>query len=110
TPASGASLAIFAWTRQLGGYGGVWARCGGNRWGECGEAIGIFGWERNLGVENWRRREDLTTVVANARFSSPRTVRSCNGGSREAVRRPRRTASVCDLHALPTRGIGRRTA
>ena len=31
---------------RWGGYGGVWARCGGNGWGECGEAIGIFGWER----------------------------------------------------------------
>ena len=49
--------------------GGVWARCGGNGWGECGEAIGIFGWERNLGVENRRRLEDLRTV-ANARFAS----------------------------------------
>jgi len=61
-----------------GGYGGVWARCGGNGWGECGEAIGIFGWEGIWELENWRRREDLTTVVAKARFSSPRTVRSCN--------------------------------
>ena len=53
-----------------GGYGGVWARCGGNGWGECGEAIGIFGWERNLGVEIRRRHKDLRTVMANARFAS----------------------------------------
>jgi hypothetical protein len=45
---------------------------GGNGWGECGEAIGIFGWERNLGVENRRRLEDLRTVMANARSASPR--------------------------------------
>jgi hypothetical protein len=57
---------------RWGGYGGIWARCGGNGWGECGEAIGIFGWERNLGVENRRRHEDLRTVMANARFASPR--------------------------------------
>jgi len=39
------------------------------------------------------------------------TVRPCNGGlwEWESVRRPRRTDSVCDLHALPTRAIGRRT-
>src|SRR5260370_30608073 len=37
------------------GFGGVWARCGGNGWGECGEAIGIFVWGRNLGVANRRR-------------------------------------------------------
>jgi hypothetical protein len=84
-----------------GGYGGVRARCGGNGWGECGEAIGIFGWERNLGVENRRRHEDLRTVTANARFASPRaTVRPCNGGH----------GSVYDLHALPTRDIGHRTS
>src|SRR5258705_13876802 len=32
----------------MGRLPGVWARSGGNGWGECGEAIGIFGWERNL--------------------------------------------------------------
>jgi hypothetical protein len=89
----------------------VWARCGGNGWGECGEAIGIFVWERNLGVENRRGREDLTTVVANARFASP--CRGCGpatGGRGIRLRRPRRTGSVYDLHLLPTRGIGRRTS
>jgi hypothetical protein len=43
------------------GFGGVWARCGGDGWGECGEATEIFGWERNLGVENRWRHEDLRT-------------------------------------------------
>src|SRR5258707_10392100 len=86
---------------RWGGYGGIWARCGGNGWGECGEAIGIFGWERNLGVENRRRHEDLRTVMANARFASPRaTLRPCNGGH----------GSVYDLHALPTQDIGHRTS
>jgi len=39
------------------GYGGVWARCGGNGRGECGEAIRLFGWKTNLrvdGEEDWR--------------------------------------------------------
>ena len=43
------------------GFGGVWARCGGDGWGECGEATEIFGWERNLVVENRWRHEDLRT-------------------------------------------------
>jgi hypothetical protein len=55
-----------------GGHGGVWARCGGNGWGECGEAMGIFGWERNLAVE---RR-----TVANARFPSRERCGPATGG------------------------------
>ena len=50
--------------------------------GECGDVIGKFGWERNLGVENRRRRDDLRTAppkpaswcrcLAVARFAPPR--------------------------------------
>jgi hypothetical protein len=32
-------------TDRGGGHRGVWAPCGGNGWGECGEATGIFGFE-----------------------------------------------------------------
>jgi len=41
--------------------GAVTEVCGGDGWGECGEATEIFGWERNLGVENRWRHEDLRT-------------------------------------------------
>jgi hypothetical protein len=75
-------------------------RCSGNRWGECGEAIGIFGWERNLGVENRRRHEDLRTVPGRRQVcAAARMVRTEAG-----------TRSVDDLHALPIRDIGHRTS
>jgi hypothetical protein len=97
TPASAAHPSQTSRGRdRWDGFGGVWARCGGDGWGERGEATGIFGWERNLGVENRRRHEDLRTVMR-----TPALQR----GTREPVRRPRRIGSVYDLHALPTRDL-----
>ena len=72
-----------------------------------GYSAGKWIWERNLRG----RCDDLTTMVANARFAPP-WGRSgpATGGRRTRCAGHGRTGSVYDLHLLPTRGIGRRTS
>ena len=75
----GTSRAIFKWTRQMGRYEGVWARCGGNGWGECGEAIGIFGWGDESGSREPEAAPGFENGDGERQACVAGTVWPCNG-------------------------------
>ena len=93
---------------RWGGYGGVWARCGGNGWGECGEALGIFGWERlsmKMSSRRGDRRGPVRAEFAAVAEQGPEHVDEAAGERKESLAMDESFASLVVIE-LPGGPVG----